>query len=145
MTPTEEIIVNATCVLIGVLAGNRLTLGRDRILKREADIKADQLELIPLISGFINKAAHYPAPNIVRNESMSALKNWHFRFRIHLKGGRLTAFNAAWQALEQTTEAEMIGDSGQAVFTENQADEFKKVAQVLISRLQALLNCVEKA
>jgi len=131
--------------LVGAFVAHKLDLGRSRTLKLEADIKADKLQLVPLLDGLISKAAHYPAPNIVRMESIRELGEWHSRFRIHLKGGRLHAFNAAWQALEQTTEKEMTGSSKTGVFADGQEDDFRKVAEILVSRLQALLDCVQKA
>ena len=131
--------------LVGAIVAHKLDLGRARTLKLEADIKTDRLQLVPLIERLITKASHYPAPNIVRIECIRELNDWHSRFRMHLKGRRLAAFNTAWQSLQQTTEKEMVGCSGQGVFTQDQGDDFRRVSQILTSRLQSLLDCVKRA
>jgi hypothetical protein len=133
-----------SCLISGSFAGwfgYRLGLRA----QEAAAIRADKLQLIPLIETFISKAENYPVPNVVRGECVGALRGWHLRFRIHLNGRRLHAFNAAWEKLQGTTETEMIGPSGQAIFLPDQAKEHQPVKQVLISRLQALLECVKRA
>jgi hypothetical protein len=126
------------------LVSHFLAKDKDRVLKKEADIKADKLKLIPLIEGFLKQASYYQAPVVIRNQCLGQLKEWHLRFRIHLKGRKLRAFNAAWHNLEQTTEAEMSGSSKTGVFSEEDAQELCRIQQILTSRLQALLDCVQR-
>lgn len=128
--------------ILGILVKHRLDLGKSRVLKHESDIKADKLEFIPLIDGFISKAGSYPAPNIVRRDCIRELQGWQRRFRLHLSGGKLKRFSEAWTALEQTTEQEMVAKNGQGVFTETQADEFRQVSKILTTRLEALRDTV---
>jgi hypothetical protein len=146
MTPIgEQILVNVVCALIGLIAGNRLTLGRDRVLKHESDIKADKLEFIPLIDRVIMDAANHCAPNIVRMQSYPPLNQIYLRFRIHLKGRHLRALDKAWQELAQTTESEMVGNSGNGVFADNQSEELHKVQKILISRLESFRAAINNA
>jgi hypothetical protein len=115
--------------------------------QENAALLEDKLKIIPLIDGFLLGASSYPVPNQVRTECIAGLWDLHFRFRVHLKDKKrcLRRFDAAWDKLEQTTEAEMIGKSGQAFFDENQVEDFKRVSQILISRLRALRDCIERA
>src|SRR5689334_4572194 len=81
--------------LIVALIQSLMSRSSDRVLKREADIKADKLKFVPLIESFISKARSYPSPNIVRHDCLRELQGLQHRFRLHLSGGKLRRFSEA--------------------------------------------------
>ena len=59
------------------------------------------------------------------------------RFRLHLKGERLRAFNEAWEALDNTKRDEI--HDGQY---DTKPEELEKMGKTLASRLEALRKIV---
>jgi hypothetical protein len=151
---TEDTISILTHIGSGIVGGlivaliqSLMSRSSDRVLKQEADIKADRLEFVPMIERFIARAAEDPAPNSVRRDSIRELRDWKRRFSLHLSGRRLAAFSKAWTALEQTTENEMVGteQNRHGVFTNPQDPEFIQISQLLSKRLEALRDTVNDA
>jgi hypothetical protein len=151
---TEDTISILTHIGSGIVGGlivaliqSLMSRSSDRVLKQEADIKADRLEFVPMIERFIARAAEDPAPNSVRRDSIRELRDWKRRFSLHLSGRRLAAFSKAWTALEQTTENEMVGteQNRHRVFTNPQDPEFIQISQLLSKRLEALRDTVNDA
>jgi hypothetical protein len=129
--------------LLTILITHRLALSRDRTLKRESDIREDRLEFIPYLNKIIKDAGEHPAPISVWNHYRTDLEKSVWRFRLLLSGRRQRDFDEAWEKLKLTDEAELVGNSKTGVFTDN--DELRKTQQILISRVKALLKCVERA
>ncbi len=127
--------------LLGVWLGFRL----GKISKRDNDLREDQLQFIPMLNQMIKDAGNHSAPISVWNFHKTALEKSVWRFRLHLTGRRKRRFLKAWEKLNKTTEAELIGNSRNGVFGDNEEVELKKVQQILIARFNELLRSVENA
>jgi hypothetical protein len=134
MTPTEEVIVVCIGALVGAVAGYWLDLGKSRILKYESDIRRERADLIPLLRDAILECGIDDQPRHVwRNLHCQKIGALAPRFSTFLKGRRQTAFDAAWKKCCQTQDAELLDA------------DVKAAQQLITSRLQAVLDCVEGA
>jgi hypothetical protein len=131
--------------LIGARANDRLARRRER----ETAIREDKLKFIPFLNQIIKDARQHDSPYYVLIHYRADIEKAVWRFRLLLSGNRQRVFDEAWKKLEQTTEAELTGKTRAGMHGENQwmyePDELRGIQKILISRLQALLDCVENA
>ena len=121
-------------ILLGALVGFWLEIIKERLNRIENKILEEKLNVIPVTDEFISKAKNYPAPNVVKDESLRALAEKYLRLRVIVTGGQLKRLNEAWETLKNTTEKEMCGTSGAGVFDtsrEEQKKDFEKVPKFL--------------
>lgn len=133
--------------LVVAFIGHVLAKDKDRQLRQESLIAAEKLKIIPMIDYFVEQARSYPSPNWMRLESVRALRDLHFHFRVHLNGRELRSVNNAWNKLEQTNEAEMIGTSKTGAFDPQdptQAAELAQIRGVLVSRLEGFREAIRE-
>ena len=127
--------------VVGILVVYRLDLGKSRVLKREADIKAGQIEIIPPLEKLIATARHYPCPIRIRDDCARNLGEDYLRFRLHFNGRKLRRLDLAWQTLQQIPQADLCGSSKTGVFDvsdSKQAAELAKIQQILMPKLEDL-------
>jgi hypothetical protein len=134
MTPTDEVIVVCIGALVGAVAGYWLDLGKSRILKYESDIRRERADLVPVLKDAIFECGHIDQPQYAwRTRHCQKIGALAPRFSTFLKGKRQAAFDAAWYKCCQTQDAELL-DS-----------DVKAAQKLMTSRLQAVLDCVERA
>jgi hypothetical protein len=127
--------------VVGILVVHRLDLGKSRVLKREADIKAAQVEIIPPLEKLIATARHFPCPIRIRDDCIRNLGDAYLRFRLHLSGRKLRRLDLAWQALQQIPQTDLCGSSKSGVFDVSdsaQAAELARIQQILAPKLENL-------
>jgi hypothetical protein len=131
--------------VLGILVVYRLDLGKSRILQRESDIRRERADLVPLLKDAIFECAHIDQPQYAwRHRHCQKIGALAPRFSTFLKGRRQTAFDAAWYKCCQTQDAELL-DKNQGPFMDASSPELKAAQKLITSRLQAVLDCVERA
>lgn len=127
----------ARLVAAGVVGGLVATIAAHFLAKSRAKasgIMAEKMKLIPLIDRmFIQINNSGGLLGEIRREIHPLLQEPAMRFRLHLNGEKLRAFNDAWERLANTTWKEV--ENRQPNTSEA---EFKKMEQTLISRLESL-------
>jgi hypothetical protein len=128
-----------------MLLKNWVTLDRERRLKRESEIRAERADLIPLIKDAIRECGHSDQPQIAwRHKHSLKIGQFAPRFSTFLNGKRQAVFDAAWDKCCQTQDSELQNKS-QGSFLPGQEAELKDAQERIVSRLQAVLGCVERA
>ena len=131
--------------VLGILVVYRLDLGKSRILQRESDIRRERADLVPALKDAIFECGQIDQPQFAwRHRHCQKIGALAPRFSTFLKGRRQTAFDAAWQKCCQTQDAELL-DKNQGPFMDASAPELKAAQKLITSRLQAVLDCVERA
>jgi hypothetical protein len=145
MTPTEEIIAGCICALVGSLAGYWLDLGKSRILKYESDIRRERADLVPILKDAIFECGQIDQPQFAwRHQHIEKIGRLAPRFSTFLKGRHKADFDAAWYKCYQTQDAELL-DKNQGPFMDANSPELKAAQKLITLRLQAVLDCVERA
>jgi hypothetical protein len=128
----------AIATLVTWLVVSRLDLGKSRILKQESDIKAGKMEIMPILERLISMARNSGgAIGTARYEAQEQLPAPVSRFELHLTGSRLRKFKKAWSDVAGITREQVWNRQP------NDSDEqFAKMQQMLVSRLEALRKVV---
>ena len=109
-------------------------------------MREDQLILVPMLHGFIKEARTSHAPILVWRNSKDELEKLIWKFKMHLSGKRKTNLCEAWEVLEQTNSAELYANTPSGDFDDNgSVEELQKAQQILIMRLNELLESIENA
>jgi hypothetical protein len=122
--------------LLTVVLSHWFTLWRDR----RTGIKAEKSKFIPLIDGAILGTSKGESLRMLFYDARRNMFEPAMRFRLHLKGGRLAAFNTIWEKFYNTTRDEV--DNRQPSHSDEQAN---KTQQTLMSRLEALRKIVHES
>lgn len=129
--------------LITLLLNHVLSKDRDRTLKREAEIRAERLQLLPLIETTI-KQINKEQPLVVWHKQRPALGAAASRFRVILGDRKQRPFDAVWHTLECTKDEEML-HNGKAWFVPGQDAEIIAARKLIIERLTRLYEFIERA
>jgi hypothetical protein len=114
--------------LLTVVLSHSLTVWRER----RTGIKVEKSKFIPLIDGYILGTSKGEILGMICNDARHKLFEPAMRFRLHLKGRRLAAFNEIWERFYQTKGLDVD-------IQPNHSDEERKnKKQTLMSRLEAL-------
>ena len=129
--------------LLIIFIKHRLDIDRDRMMKLEDKIIEEKSQFIPFLKQIISDANRRDPLQTWRHYK-GDLQDSVSRFGTFLKGRRKASFDAAWQICSDTKDSELL-DEGKNFFAKNRAAEMKIAQQLLISRLRAILDCVEKS
>jgi hypothetical protein len=141
-----ETVVQSSLPFLGILLAAWLGFRLGKTTKRESDLREDQLQLVPMLHGFIKEAGSHHAPILVWRNSKDALEKRIWRFRMHLSGRRKKAFCKAWVRLEQTRDAELYANTPTGDFDDNgSVEDLQKAQRILTARLNDLLKSIENS
>jgi len=131
--------------VLGILVVYRLDLGKSRILQRESDIRRERADLVPALKDAIFECGQIDQPQYAwRTRHCQKIGALAPRFSTFLKGKRQAAFDSAWYKCCQTQDMELLNKDG-GCFLDGQEAELKAAQKLITSRLQAVLDCVERA
>jgi hypothetical protein len=118
-----------------------MKVSRDKYQDSASEILAEKKNLLPLIEELIDWIPTCDGSlGSIRFEIKPRLSEPVRRFRLHLKGARLRAFNDTWEVLANTTREEVW--NRQPNTTDEQYDKAK---ETLKTRLEALRKIVHAA
>jgi hypothetical protein len=127
--------------LLTIFINHRLAIGRERLLNREKGLAADKNPFIFEIDKLIETTKNCEIPYVIRPRFKN-LYEPYLRFRPHLKGKRLAAYEEAWKRLQGTTQKEASGSSLTGSY-EKDSEELRQIQGLLISRLAAVREIVQ--
>jgi hypothetical protein len=129
--------------LLTIFINHRLTIGRDRMVKLEGEIRVEKSQFIPMLNQIISDA-NRDQPLLAWRHHKGNLEKSVWRFGTFLKGKRKATFDVAWQKCSEIKDEDLL-DKGQNWFADNRVSEMKIAQKFITVKLQALLDCVEKA
>lgn len=113
--------------------------------QERADIRRERAVFVPLLKDAISECGQIDQPQFAwRHTHIEKIGRCAPRFSTFLKGRRQAVFDAAWQKCCQTQDAELL-DKNQGPFMDATSPELKAAQKLITSRLQAVLDCVERA
>src|SRR5438067_5262241 len=119
--------------LLTLFFTHRLSIGRDRLRAREADIRAERLQFLPLIEATMKEVAK-EQPLLVWRKRKAELGASASRFHVLASGRRQRRFAEAWHDLEETKDEEMLYD-GKEWFVPGHEAEITAARKLLAERL----------
>lgn len=138
----SETLFGILGILLGAWLGHRFDLGRSRLLKRESDIKAEQVTFLPMIEESRQKLT-----------SGQPLSNWRKlkpnindaarRFRLFLLPRRQKTFDLIWQELATLKDSDLLNVKG-TWFGPEEEKELVATQMKLIDKLGRLYESVER-
>jgi hypothetical protein len=113
--------------------------------QERADIRRGRADLIPLLKNAILECGNDTQPQIAwRQKHSLKIGEVAPRFSTFLKGKRQAVFDAAWYKCCQTQDAELM-NKNQGCFLPGQEAELKAAQELIVCRLQAVLDHVKRA
>ncbi len=145
MNNIEEILFEAVRIacagilggLIGARANDKLARRRDK----DSGLAADKKLIFLPIDELIDTTRNCDVPDMVRCSFRSRLYAPYSRFRLHLQGKRLIAYNEAWKKLVGT-QSEEVSEKYGGIFDKSNSEELKNIQEMLVGRLETLRKIV---
>lgn len=141
-----ETIRQLSLPVFGIFLATWLGFRVGRTSKRQNDLRDDQLQLVPLLHGFIKEAESSFAPISVWHDSKNELEKRILKFKMHLTGRRKAALCKSWERFEQIKNAELYANTPSGDFGDcGSLEDLQRAQQILKKRLSELLVSVENA